>query len=173
MSLYDLDYYELMLRQNSGTAEKINKIRWDFVNLVDIKSVLDYGCGCGWFKAWKPVGIMVDTFDIGEYPQTGIVHNEYDLITLWDVLEHLPNFEVLEELFFDTKYVAISVPIKPKKVKLETWKHYKPGEHLHYFTEEMLDTFFKTYGFRRIKKGQPECPPRQDIWDFLYEKNNP
>jgi len=172
--LYNLGYYEIMLRQNSGTAEKINKIRWDFVKEINPKVVLDFGCGVGWFRAWRPEGIEVDTHDIGPFPQTGIVHIEYDLITLWDVFEHLPNFDLIWRLLDKSKYCALSIPVLPKGKRLDTWKHFKPGEHLHYFTEEQLDMLFGRYGFEKIKRGMPECKPagpREDIVSLLYKKS--
>jgi hypothetical protein len=180
MGLYNLDYFELMLRQNAGTAELINKIRWKFILDYILKDdafesdgfirVLDYGSGIGFFRDWRPEGVEVDTFDIADYPQTGKWHEKYDIVCFFDVLEHLPNFSVVFDYLQTAKYVVLSIPILPEGVELTTWKHYKPGEHLHYFSEETLKTFLKTYDFQLVKKGQPECPPRQDVWDFLFKK---
>lgn len=168
--MYDLAYYEGMLRDYSKTAEDICKIRWNFVAEIRPRIVLDYGCGIGWFRAFRPDGVVVDSFDIADYPQTGIRRIDYDLICFWDVLEHLPNFEVIADLLANANYVAVTVPIKPKNVALEKWKHFKPGEHLHYFTEKDLDSFFKEYNYKKLKRGYPECPPRQDILSALYER---
>lgn len=170
--MYNLDYYEKMLRQNSMTAEKICSIRWDFVKEVNPKIVLDYGCGVGWFRAFRPEETEVDTYDIADYPQTGIQRDKYDLITFWDVLEHIPNFDRIWNLLDNADYVAVTIPIKPEGVDLLKWKHFKPGEHLHYFTEENLELLFKYYGFILIKKGKPECPPRQDVVSFLFQKGD-
>ena len=171
LSIYNLDYYERLLRLYSKTAEKICKIRWDFVKEINPKTVLDYGSGVGWFRAFQPSDIKVDSYDIANFPQTGIKRKLYDLVCFWDVLEHLPNFKEIESVL-NAKYLALTIPIKPKNVKLKEWKHYKPGEHLHYFSIEMLDTLFGTYSFKRIKDGHPECPPRQDAYSALYEKAN-
>jgi hypothetical protein len=81
-TLYNLDYYEEMLRRNSKTAEKITKIRWQFISRISPKLVLDYGSGCGWFRAYRPTEVTVDTYDIGKYPQTGIKHDFYSSIIL-------------------------------------------------------------------------------------------
>ena len=95
---YDLEYFDKMLRKNSGTAKRISKIRWKFISRVDPKLVLDYGSGVGWFRAFKPEGITVDTYDIGEYPQTGIQHSYYDIICFWDVLEHIYSMKEIESI---------------------------------------------------------------------------
>jgi len=113
----------------------------------------------------------VDTYDIAKYPQTGIIHGDYDLVCMWDVIEHLSNFEKLERLLFNTEHVALTIPIKPDNVKLRNWKHFKPGEHLKYFSRETLHELFHSYKFVLINCGNPECPPREDILSALYRKN--
>ena len=168
---YDIHFWDKMLRLNSSTAEQICKIRWDFVTQhTEPKVVLDYGSGVGWFRAFRPDGIEVDTYDIGQYPQTGVRHEHYDIMTLWDVLEHLPNLKEIEPYLNIVSHVAASLPIVRETTDLKTWKHFKPKEHLHYYTEEVLDIVFEEYGFVKIVSAEPECPPREDIKDFIYQK---
>ena len=174
--IYNLDYWEKMLRQNSATAEHICKIRWDFVREIEPKLVLDYGCGPGWFRAFRPSFVEeMDTYDIAPWPQTGIRHERYELITFWDVLEHIRYLSSLDEIFAKTKYIATSLPIRPKNKKLVGWKHYKPGEHFHYFSRESLQGFFNSKGFKLIKEGTPEveCGIREDIGTFLFRRKKP
>ena len=170
--LYDIKYYEGMLRNYSATAEMISHIRWEFVSQVSPKFVLDYGCGVGWFRAFRPESVVVDTYDIADFVQTGIQREFYDLVCFWDVLEHIPNFETIEAVLESTTYIAITIPIKPEKQVLNTWKHFKPNEHLHYFTKESVQDMFSKVGFYSVKDGQPECPPRVDICSFLFERGD-
>jgi len=145
----------------------------NFVKSIDCKTVLDYGAGVGWFRAFRPQDVVVDSYDLANYPQTGVKHVNYDLICFWDVLEHIPNFKEIEVLLHNTKYVVVSLPIKPKRVHWKKWKHFKPREHLHYFTIESLDTLFENYKFKKVKSGYPECKPkgpRIDIYTALYKK---
>ena len=171
---YDLDYYENMLRTYSATAEHICRVRWEFVKpaLDDgCKTILDYGSGVGWFRAWRPQGVEVYTYDVAAYPQTGH-HPEdiYDLVTLWDVLEHLDDFHLVGALIQDAKYAAVTVPLRPTGTPLASWKHFKPGEHLHYFTMDTLSALFARYGMQVVKHGAPECPPRQDVVSALFRR---
>ena len=169
-TLYNLDYYEEMLKRNSKSAERIAKIRWKFVSQLNPKLVLDYGSGCGWFRAYRPPEVVVDTYDIGEYPQTGILHKYYSLVCFCDVLEHLTSLSEVDNVLKMAEFIAISVPIKPDKQPLATWKHFKPGEHLNYFSESSLKDIFLKYNFRCLIKGHPECPPRQDILSIIFQK---
>jgi hypothetical protein len=175
--IYDLDYYYHMLKNYSGTAKQINEIRWDFVKDVNPKLVLDYGCGCGFFKAYAPLGITVDTTDIMPIPQTGIKHEYYDLITFWDVLEHENwgnlerNYDIgMEKVFDITNYIALTLPILPEGEDFLNWKHRKPAEHKFYFSKDILNRFFSVRGFKLIKSGNPEAILRQDIYSALYGK---
>lgn len=178
MIKYDVDYYYNLLRIHTHTAKQINDIRWQFVSALHFDNkwpvVLDYGCGVGWFAAFKPAYIKdenMDTFDIMPVPQTGIRHKQYDLITLWDVLEHIPDFTDLAPLLQNTDYVAVAMPIKPIGVFWDKWKHFKPGEHLHYYSVELLEALFKFYGFSLLVDSMSECPPREDIHSIVFKKD--
>ena len=179
-------YYIHMLEQNIPYAQYINDIRWNWVTEVDPKLVLDYGSGCGFLTLFAPPHIIVDSYDIGtiwdsyRYPQTKIRHEEYDLVFFNDVLEHVDwittgaQDEDINEILKHTKFVSVSIPIYDvEKYGVEAitkWKHYKPGEHLTIFTQDGLDYFFESRGFKELKRGTPECPPRVDIVSCLYER---
>ena len=167
---YDLAYWDRMLRQNTGTAQRINAIRWHFLKEFSLKAVLDYGSGVGWFRAFSSPGVEVDTYDTAAWPQTGILHDHYDLVAFWDVLEHIGNFEIIRPILSITRLVAFCMPILPKGKSLQGWKHFKPGEHLHYFTKPHLEAIFGNYEFKMLKEGYPEseCGIREDIYSAVY-----
>ena len=170
---YDLEYHENMLRMYSKTAEDISRIRWEWIAQAQAKTVLDYGAGVGWFRAYRPPGVTVHSFDVNPAaPQTGLELIIYDVTCFWDVLEHVPDFSVIEPVLRLSDYVACSVPILPANQELLTWRHYKPGEHLHYFSIDSLVALFKRYGFDLVKHAQAECPPRVDITSFLFRRNH-
>jgi len=168
---YDINYYEKMLRQNSKSAERISRVRWKFISPLNPKYVLDYGSGVGWFRAYRPEGVKVDTYDIGDFPQTGITQSFYSVVCFWDVLEHMANLSEIEGILNMTNYIALSLPVKPDSQPLRSWKHFKPGEHLHYFSEQSLDDIFEKYNFNLLLKGKPECPPRKDILSLVYQRS--
>jgi len=168
--MYDLEYYENLLRIYSATAEEICRRRWQllFDNVKPLVRVLDYGSGVGWFRAWRPPGVQVFSFDIGLYPQTGVPLQLYDVVCFWDVLEHVRDFSDLEAVLALSNHVACTVPLVSRK-GLTGWKHFKPGEHLHYFTKDSLDALFHKYGFTKcIIFTDIECPPREDVYSLVY-----
>jgi len=172
---YDLDYQERMLREYAASAETICQRRWLFVAGVigrfERPTVLDYGCGCGWFRAWRPERVgQMDTYDIAPVAQTGIRLARYDLVTFWDVLEHLATLGEVADVLAMTPYVAATIPIKPPATPWGDWKHFKPGEHLRYYTFEDLEAAFAEHGFALLERATIECPPRVDIVSFLFER---
>lgn len=177
--MYNTDYFYNMLRMYSSTAECICRARWEFVLESGVSgrnfgkdelTVLDYGAGCGFFKAFAPNRVLVDTFDVMDVPQTGIRREEYDLITFWDVLEHIPDLMSLKPIFDRARWVAVTVPIKPADVPWAKYKHFKPGEHIHHFQEDYLCAVLDLFGFELFKSGTPECPPREMIGSFLFRR---
>jgi hypothetical protein len=165
---YDEAYFYNMLRMYSPTAKQICEARWNFVKEANARTVLDYGSGCGFFKAFAPAGVEVDTYDIMPVPITGIRRSEYDLVCFWDVLEHIPDFAELANIILSANYIAVTVPIKPENLPWEDYKHYKPFEHIHHFTQQSIKALLSKFGFDCIKEGTPECPPREMIHSFLF-----
>lgn len=180
---YDKKYYDNLKKRHLMMAQKINDIRWEFVRDIPFNTVLDYGCGCGELSVYIPdyvKNLVVDSYDIGmingeKYPQTGIQHSHYDLTFFNDVIEHVnwdsnPDENMLNA-FKNTTYISVSVPVWNKSFKsIQSWKHYKPEEHLYYFSEENIIDFFIKKGMDIVKKGYPECPPRQDIFSVIFKK---
>ena len=167
---YDSSYYYKMLRMYTKTAEHICKVRWDLVSSINPRSVLDYGSGVGFFKAFAPEGILVDTYDIMNVPQTGIRKDRYDVVTFWDVLEHIPDFNDIVPVLNICDNVAVTVPIKPEGMEWKDYKHYKPLEHIHHFTEESLTSLMDKLGFEFSLWNSYECPPREYIKSFLFKR---
>ena len=166
---YNIEYQENLLRLHARNAEFINGIRWKWIQKFGPETVLDYGCGPGFFRAYRPDGVEVDTFDVAPVMQTGIKRDHYDMICFWDVLEHIENHDILRPVFDMADKIACSVPIFENGIPLEAWKHYKPGEHLHNFDLNQLVSLLIRFNFECIMMGKPECPPRKDIYSFVFQ----
>jgi SAM-dependent methyltransferase len=136
---------------------------------------LDFGCGRGGFLLAMndPMGIG---FEVGEPAASsvgpsqvttgkfldvsggpGFEKGSFDLITAFDVFEHLPNLdeyvEVLSGLLKPGGHLVITVP------DVDSWNARLAGarwnmyllEHLWYFNRETLKTFMKRAGFRETR----------------------
>lgn len=90
-------------------------------------------------------------------------------ITCWDSLEHIPEPEKLLQRV--SGWLFVSMPIyEGLKGVLES-KHYKPGEHLHYWTFEGFVKWCDSQGFELIEANHAETElGREDITSFAFKR---
>lgn len=136
---------------------------------------LDVGCATGRFlmilkeKNWNVNGIELDRgmcaelnekgFDVSNEPlENQNTESAYDLITLFDVVEHLPHvhldFKMLHSLLSDEGSVVLVTPnIESFQSKLfgKRWFQLKPREHISYFSPKTLKLIAEESGFKIVK----------------------
>ena len=135
---------------------------------------LDIGCAAGYFldvlklHRWHAEGIELEKEMLLNVKKRGYhIYNtpleyfdekkKYKLITLFDVIEHLPNIHVnLEKLTnildSDGTLALVTPDFKSRQRKLfgKRWFQFKPKEHIQYFTKETLQRAVKQHGFSII-----------------------
>lgn len=123
-------------------------------------SILEIGYGTGTFiEAAKITGVAQCVgCDITQYPlpegvefqnwETALQGN-WDLVAMFDVLEHIPDLEFLGNL--RTEFLAIAVPFCRLRELgdswFEQWRMRLPNEHLHHFDDISLPAFLEHYNF--------------------------
>ena len=119
--------------------------------------VLDFGCGRGLFvDAMCHLCSTTKGFDVVEQKHPRVTsdlrlctENHWDLVTFFDSLEHCEDInKTIDQL--KTQYVCVSVPEMPEGGIPVNWPHFKPNEHLWYFTKYGLIWFLKFHGFTNI-----------------------
>lgn len=145
-------------------SDKLMAMRLGFVMAAHgnrVNSLLDFGYGNGAFmkaaaesirtvEGFDVTGVKVDGFrTFTDHP----THRCYDVMTFWDALEHLPDFNLLHQLCTGT--LVISLPYcHARKEGLdwfsENYKHRKPDEHLWHFDEVALEHTLKQYGWKPV-----------------------
>lgn len=133
------------------------------------KNLLDIGCGTGAFlktakdDGWRVFGIEPNekARDIANKSCEGSVFNiekleifkthSFDVITLWHVLEHLPNLDaqalILKTLLKPNGTLVIAVPNYKSydaKYYKNFWAAYDVPRHLWHFSRESILRLFKT-----------------------------
>jgi hypothetical protein len=111
--------------------------------------LLDVGYGQGHFvklavrAGFDAYGNDVHGVDCG-VREVDLNHGSaWDVVTFFDSLEHFPSLSSVRDLARRSRYVVVSLPCRPLWFpERRDWKHYKPGEHLHYFCEDSLDRLF-------------------------------
>lgn len=187
--IYKSNYFNNHEFGYSGYSEnavlrKKNFKRWleDLRPFLNKKgTALDIGCASGDFleilrsEGWEIEGIELDPSMFDELKNKGIsffpdVFNNYsstkkfDLITLFDVMEHLPDIhgslERLKNLLSEDGVIALLTPnfdSGQRKLFGKNWFQFKPVEHIHYFSPDTLATALKRHNLEIktvIKPGQ-------------------
>lgn len=140
--------------------------------------ILDYGCGAGDFLAYakrkkldvlgvepNPKARQIAAKKIEEErvlsSELKNIHQTFDIITLWHVLEHIPNlFEFLEELknhLNDEGEIVIAVPNHlsyDAKFYKEFWAGYDVPRHLWHFSPHSMHKLLQRFGMK-IEKTHP------------------
>lgn len=186
---YDAAYAR---QYDSRPVVQMSQVRWQFIQsclqLGERSRILDVGYGNGAFlKHAKFNGMEIFGTDLHHQdfgiPEVGLeTALHFDLVCFFDSLEHFTGFDQL--LTLQAKYAAVSVPNLPVSFLKDPqgWRHYKPGEHLHYFSHGSLDALMRRWGFiRRIQSGYPEDVIRgklpigtdnvDNIYTAIYGKN--
>jgi hypothetical protein len=124
--------------------------------------VLDFGYGNGAFLkrmqklSYDVYGLDVHGVDYGIRDWNDSLGKRPFVVTAFDSLEHVPEFDFFFAL--DPEVFIISTPNRPDWFLdgYKSWRHFKPGEHLHYFNKNSLEVLFKRYGYALTSVGYPE-----------------
>lgn len=147
------------------------------------KSALDFGCGDGWWLDGLGRGYELrrgieasksarqrcnEKFGEGSVvPDLDALPGgeSYDLITLFDALEHVPcPLELLRKLkarMREGAFLMIVVPVADNwtaRLVPERWDQIRPPEHLHYFTRDSLSKALTLQGLELL--AMRGCWPR-------------
>ncbi len=156
------------------------------------RKLLDYGCGTGSFlhycqqKGWTIAGVEpsniareVATKATGHNIASNIQHldsTKFDIITLWHVLEHIPDLnETLAQLkdkLTDSGTMFIAVPNHKSfdaSYYLQHWAAYDVPRHLWHFSRTTMTQLLNAHDLKLIKI----LPMKLDAYyvSLLSEKN--
>ena len=148
----------------------------------DKGKLLDVGCGIGTFlhlareRGWQPNGVdpsksgitfaqEIHQLDVkcGEVFDANFPDAHFDAITLYHVLEHIPNLnpflsELRRILKPQTGTLVIEVPngeSLQSHLQKADWPYVHPRDHLYYFSARSLPKLLRKHGFRDITLGKP------------------
>ncbi|RKR14801.1 methyltransferase family protein [Maribacter vaceletii] len=137
------------------------------------KNVLDVGAGTGDFLlgakngGWQVCGMEPNSNAITKASEKGITlysdftelkNKKFNVITLWHVLEHLPNLEEqiqnLKKLLAENGTLIIAVPNYKSfdaKWYKENWAAYDVPRHLWHFSRTSISKLFSSHSMKVVK----------------------
>ncbi|MFT5287194.1 MAG: 2-polyprenyl-3-methyl-5-hydroxy-6-metoxy-1,4-benzoquinol methylase [Planctomycetota bacterium] len=158
--------------------------------------VLDVGCAAGYFlkvmqdEGWDVTGlepsgpirkqagdrIGMSNVIAGLLGEVDLEPGSYDLITLWDVLEHIPDpvaaLALARELLAPGGKLLIetqNVDSRAAAVLGPKWQHYKHTEHIYHFNPDTLGDILKRAGLR-VLENTPKLGGKYVSLGFISER---
>lgn len=125
------------------------------------KSIADIGYGNGAFlmrcKGVIPKlygkdvsGVTLNFIEtVWHYPQC-------DVVTFWDCIEHIENWDFLFDIPCDTICVSLPWCHFLSVEWFDNWKHRKPNEHIHHFDNITLPKMMAKYGWFPVSVSNHE-----------------
>ncbi|MBZ0291342.1 MAG: class I SAM-dependent methyltransferase [Anaerolineae bacterium] len=139
--------------------------------------LLDVGCAVGFFideahkRGWQVEGLDVSSFAVeyardhfgvdaqnGSLTELDYEPGAYDMVTMWDVIEHVPDpkayIERAAQLLRPGGIVALATPdvdSLPARLTGKRWVGYKLSEeHIYYFSIKTLSQMLEAAGFEVV-----------------------
>lgn len=166
--------------ENTEISRKLNAFRCKFVEKY-ADSVLDVGIGSGAFlknTCAKGYGFDINPFAVDYLKEKNQFFDPYETEnypfkawTFWDCIEHMANPKLLLSKVKQDQFVFVSLPIFSDLTKVKQSKHYKPNEHVIYFTARGLLNYFVDLNLKCLEISDAESViGRENILSFAFQK---
>lgn len=174
---YDVSYWDKYVGYAATEmGRKITAARVELVNRYTEQKVVDVGIGCGAFIAARKWtwGYDVNPEGVRWLQDNDLWCDPYKSpswsISLWDVLEHIPDPAALLDRVND--FVFVSVPIVPGDgPPPPDWKHLRRDEHIWYWTDAGFVAWMGRHGFDLIEHNRmEEALGREDIGTYVFRR---
>ena len=173
---YEGDYWESYReRDNSVMGALLTNARVDIVRkYTSTCEIVDIGIGGGRFITYA----NCRGYDVNEHAVAWLKENNafcspyaapVQSISCWDSLEHIEKpWKLLKQV---QKYLFVSLPIFEDCTKITESKHYKPGEHIWYFTHDGLINWCDSLGFDLVEFCDIETQlGREGIITYVFKR---
>lgn len=174
---YDQDYFsKYESYKGTDVSKKIHDTRVGLVKKYHPGRILDIGVGNGDFIEAHG---NCHGYDINPVAASWLkrerIYNEnielFDAFSMWDVIEHIPAPSEYFNRMKQGSYLFTSIPIFENLSDIRKSKHYKPGEHLYYFTEKGFLFYMSRNRFSLIDSNDNETKVgREGIMSFAFLK---
>lgn len=169
---YDSTYFDLYRRRHEFRLRRADSRLRRIELLMAPGRLLDIGCSLGYFveaanaRGWHASGVEISPYAAAEARSLGLdvrtgtldaaayEDGSFDCVTMWDVLEHVPDptrhMGEVRRILAPGGMVVVGTPNLGHalfRLKRENWRHLKPAEHIFYFTASTLARLFEKTGF--------------------------
>lgn len=170
----DRYWREYQQRDASAMGEALTAARIEFVSRHYAGEIVDIGVGGGRFvREARCRGYDINPLAVEWLDNSGRYQDPFadpiEAATCWDSLEHMPSPETF--LRTVTKWLFVSIPVENTLADWLTSPHYKPGEHLWYWSTSGFINWVFDQGFELMELSDFEIRlGRHDIKSFAFKR---
>lgn len=174
---YGREYFQKYVAyEGSEVSNRINAGRVNFVNKYTLGPVVDIGIGSGEFIKHRH---LTWGYDVNPVARRWLHENRlwadelhsFAGYTFWDVLEHVPEPEDYFQHIEAGSYLFTSIPVFEDLWRIRESKHYRPSEHLYYFTDKGFRWWMGQHGFVHLETQDFETKAgRESILSYAFWK---
>lgn len=178
--VYNEEYFARFKAQaETPIGRALMRSRVAFVERHQVGTVCDVGIGCGAFiEARRNARRTTYGYDVNPAGAAWLEDRKLFVdphvvklpaITLWDVLEHIPDFRAL--IACVREHVFVSLPIFSGPTNILRSKHFRRDEHCWYFSSDGIVRVFDQLGFECVETHREEVAiGREDIGSFAFKR---
>lgn len=156
-SLYDAEYFQNYQRMaDTSMGQALTRARVDMVARHYSGPLLDVGIGAGQFvleRTDPTYGYDVNPHAVRWLQERGLYQDMYRetfrALSFWDALEHIPDPGAA--VARAGEWVFVSLPVFDGPEHCLQSRHFKPGEHLWYWTHAGIQQWFARQGFECVE----------------------
>lgn len=174
---YDGEYYgKCASYEASEIAQRINAARCALVARHYSGEMVDVGIGSGQFIRTRQdtMGHDINPVAIEWLKRSDLWEGRLECagaMSFWDVLEHVPDPGTYLDKVQLHAYVFASLPTFDDLRRVRESKHYRPGEHLQYFTVAGFIEWMRAHGFGLLEYNRDETQAgREAIGSFAFKR---
>lgn len=176
---YDETYFNKCASyEDQAIAIAINRGRIELVakHYSPIARVVDIGIGSGEFIKKRPNTWGRDVNPVAEaWLRDRRLWAEdlqqFQAFTFWDVIEHVPRPAEYFAAVPARGYLFTSMPIFADLARIRESKHYRPDEHIYYWTEPGFIRWMARHGFDLLERQTFEIEAGRDsIYSYAFQK---
>lgn len=98
--------------------------------------------------------------------------HHFAAFTFWDVIEHIETPESVLQAIPLHGFAFFSIPVFADIRRVRESKHYRPGEHLFYWTPTGFQRWMASHGFLLLESSDFETQAgRESIMSFAFKRN--
>ena len=173
---YSGDYFaDYVTKAAAPMGAQLTRARIEMVDRHWDGFLVDVGIGCGQFVSARPdtKGYDVNPVGVRWLKERGLYWDLYaqlaPALSFWDALEHIP--DPAAALGRTYRWAFVSLPVFESGEQVLRSKHYKPGEHLWYWTKVGFARWAEKQGFVVRAENDVETQlGREGICSFALER---